>query len=167
MRFLPPLLALLFLAGCAELRLPWAEREPAVDAAVDPDAEAPRPRARPDEEAAETPLAVTGLTPAALDRPSAAERAAAQAGAGQQGEFLGETLASLGAPGETGFWLVTGLVSAPVQGRVETEAGQSVGVELRPSGREPGAGSQISLSAIRALDLSLAALAPLRVYAVR
>jgi hypothetical protein len=94
-------------------------------------------------------MAVTGQTAAALDRVSPTERAAAQAGAGQGGSFLGETLASLGAPGETGFWLVTGLVDAPVQGRVETEGGQSVGVELRPSGREPGSGSQISLSAMR------------------
>lgn len=52
-------------------------------------------------------------------------------------------------------------------GRVETAAGRSVGVELRPSGREPGAGSQISLSAMRALDLPLTALATLRVHALR
>lgn len=132
-----------------------------------PDADAPRPETRPDDTATIAPMGASGLTAAALDRPSSAERAAAQAGAGQEGRLLGETLASLGAPGETGFWLVTGLVSEPVQGRVESEAGQSVGVELRPSGREPGAGSEISLSALRALDLSLSALAPLRVYSVR
>ncbi len=167
MRVLPPLLAVLLVAGCADLRLPWTDREPPVDVTVAPGDDVPRPQSRPDGTASGAPLAVTGLTAAALDRPSAAERAAAQAGAGQHGSFLGETLASLGAPGETGFWLVTGLVGEPVQGRVETEAGQSVGVELRPSGREPGAGSQISLSAMRALDLSLSALASLRVYAVR
>jgi hypothetical protein len=167
MRALSPLLVVLLVAGCADLRFPWAEREPPVDVTVAPGEDVPRPQSRPDGAAPGRPLAATGLTAATLDRPSATERAAAQAGAGRQGSYLGDTLASLGAPGETGFWLLTGLVSEPVQGRVETESGQSVGVELRPSGRDPGAGSQISLSAMRALDLSLAALAPLRVYAIR
>lgn len=165
MRLVLSLLFLLFVAGCADMRMPWSEREPAVDVNVAPDADVMRPEARPASERAS--LRTAGQTAAAFDRASSAERAAAQAGAGQKGQLLGDTLATLGAPGETGFWLMTGLVSAPVRGRIETEGGQAVGVELRPSGREPGAGSQISLSAMRALDLPLTALASLRVYALR
>jgi hypothetical protein len=134
---------------------------------VDPDDDVTRPEARPDAAAAGARLGATGLTAAAFDRVSPAERAAAQAGAGQPGRPLGETLASLGAPGETGFWLVTGLVTEPTPGRIQAETGASVGVDLRPSGREPGAGSQISLSAMRALDLPLTALAPLQVFSMR
>ena len=168
MRVALSLALLLPIAGCADLRLPWSDRTsdagPEVPVVLAPGEDVPRPEARPGTEATGAPLNVIGQTAAALDRPSPAERAAAQAGAGQAGNFLGETLASLGAPGESGFWLVTGLVSERVSGRVEAAAGQSVGVELRPSGREPGAGSQISLSAMRALDLPLTALPTLRVF---
>jgi hypothetical protein len=150
------LLSLSLLTGCADIRLPWGERAQRADATVVP--------AEDEAALAEDVLVEPGDTveTAALERP--AERAAAQAGAGQAGAFLGETLASLGAPGETGFWLVTGLVDAPVAGRVESGDGRSVGLELRPSGREPGAGSQISLSAMRALDLPPTALPTLRVF---
>ncbi|WP_417588608.1 D-galactarate dehydratase [Pararhodobacter oceanensis] len=78
--------------------------------------------------------------------------------------FLGETLAGLGAPGEAGVWLSTGLVTEPRQGRVESESGSSLRLELRPSGGLPSAGSQISLSAMQSLGLSLGSLATLRVY---
>ena len=50
--------------------------------------------------------------------------------------------------------------------RVVSAGGESVAVELRPSGREAGSGSQISLAALRALGLSLTQLAPLTVYAL-
>ncbi|GAB4270415.1 MAG: hypothetical protein Kow0013_22660 [Pararhodobacter sp.] len=78
--------------------------------------------------------------------------------------FLGETLAGLGTPGETGLWLRTGLVAAPVQGRVETETGRSLTLELRPSGAGPGAGSHLSLMAMQSLGLPLSSLASLRVF---
>ncbi len=166
MRVLPVLLAVLLVAGCDRIRLPWSERAPEVPVVFAPGDDVTRPEARPEAVAGAAPGAA-GRTAAAFDRASPTERAAAQAGAGQAGAFLGETLASLGAPGETGFWLLTGLVRKPMQGRVEIATGQSVGVELRPSGREPGAGSQISLSAMRALDLPLTSLPTLRVFAAR
>lgn len=78
--------------------------------------------------------------------------------------FVGETLAGLGAPGETGLWLRTGLVAETTRGRIVTEAGRSLTLELRASGAEPGAGSQISLMAMQSLGLAFGQLATLRVY---
>lgn len=82
------------------------------------------------------------------------------------GGALGETLASLGSPTEQGLWLRTGLVTRVQQGRVEHEdGGGAVRVELRPSGAAPGAGSQLSLAAFRALGVPLTQLVSLRVFA--
>lgn len=78
---------------------------------------------------------------------------------------LGETLAGLGAPGEAGIWLRTGLVTAPRPGRIVTATGASLSVELRPSGTAATAGSQLSLAAMRALALPLTQLASVTVYA--
>ena len=103
-------------------------------------------------------------TAEALDTTSKAERAAAaapQAG----GAKLGTTIASLGDPTEAGFWLRTPLVSAPAKGRV-TVGGASVAVDLIPLDAERGAGSQISLSAMRMLGLTLTDLPELTVYAL-
>lgn len=76
---------------------------------------------------------------------------------------LGTTVASLGPPTDTGIWLETPLVTEPTMGRVEYE-GQSVNLELRPSGGEPGSGSQISLAAMRLLGAPLTSLPELTVY---
>jgi len=78
--------------------------------------------------------------------------------------FLGETLAGLGSPAEQGLWLRTGLVSDTQTGRVVSEAGNRLTLELRPSGAAPSAGSQISLAAMQSLGLTLGQLATLRVY---
>ncbi|WP_323036806.1 hypothetical protein [Pararhodobacter sp.] len=78
--------------------------------------------------------------------------------------YLGETLAGLGAPAETGLWLKTGLVAQVQQGRVVTESGRSLTLELRPTGAAPSAGSQVSLMAMQTLGLHLGELATLRVY---
>lgn len=102
-------------------------------------------------------------TAEALDTTSKAERAAAaapQAG----GAKLGTTIASLGDPTEAGFWLRTPLVTAPAKGRLETRGGASVAVDLLPLDGSPGAGSQISLAAMRMLGLSLTDLPELSVY---
>ncbi|TNC53047.1 D-galactarate dehydratase [Rubellimicrobium rubrum] len=76
---------------------------------------------------------------------------------------LGTTVASLGSPTSPGLWLQTALVSEPGRGRIEYN-GQTVEVELRPSGGEPGSGSQISLEAMRALGAPLTGLPELTVY---
>jgi len=79
---------------------------------------------------------------------------------------LGTTLASLGSPTEQGLWLRTGLVTRVEPGRVvRTDGGGALRVELRPSGAPPGAGSQLSLAAFRALDVPLTQLLPLEVFA--
>ena len=78
--------------------------------------------------------------------------------------FLGETLAGLGAPGDTGLWLRTGLVTELQQGHIVSADGRRQSVELRPSDAAPGAGSQISLMAMQALGLNLGQLATLRVF---
>ena len=78
--------------------------------------------------------------------------------------LLGETLAGLGATGGPGLWLQTGLVTEVRRGRVETARGGRLGVELRPSGAAPSAGSTLSVQAMQALQLPLGQLAPIRVY---
>lgn len=122
----------------------------------------PAPPARPD-----SPLpAGSGASAEALDTTTAAERdAAVAAGARGGGASLGTTVASLGDPTEGGFWLKTPLVQAEAPGRVVYPGtGEAVEVELRPSGTEPGGGSQISLAAMRALGASLTGLPEVEVF---
>jgi len=81
-------------------------------------------------------------------------------------QSLGTTIASLGDPTDPGIWLKTPLVTELTQGRVEnTATGKSISLELRPSGGEPGAGSQISLPALRLLEIPLTELPELAVFA--
>ena len=163
MRILVPTL-ILALSGCAGgLSLRPAAPEVPVAVTYGPDEDVLRPAPRPGPAAA--PLRAQGRTADALDTSSAAERAAAVS-TPTGGRALGETLAGLGPPGEAGFWLRTGLVSDTRAGRVHSAGGTAVAVELRPSGRGAGAGSQISLAALRALGLPLTQLAPLTVFAL-
>jgi hypothetical protein len=137
--------------------------DPAVAVVQAPGSEVTRPVARGGAGA----IAPQGRTAAALDRTSEAERAAAAAAArSAEGRQLGETLAGLGAPGEPGFWLVTGLVDRVRPGRVVAPSGAALAVELRPSGGAVGGGSQISLPALRTLGLPLAGLSTLQVFAL-
>ena len=78
---------------------------------------------------------------------------------------LGNTVATLGDPGERGFWLKTPLVAQPTPGRVVyVTSGRSVQVELRPLDGPAGGGSQISMDAMRLLDAPLTGLPELVVY---
>ncbi|WP_168769384.1 D-galactarate dehydratase [Yoonia sediminilitoris] len=77
---------------------------------------------------------------------------------------LGTTIASLGPPTEPGIWLKTPLVTELKQGRVEYQ-GQSINLELRPSGGAAGSGSQISLAAMRLIGAPLTSLPELAVFA--
>ena len=97
-----------------------------------------------------------------FDTTTAEDRAAAVAAPVGQ-TALGTTIASLGSPTDPGIWLLTGLVTELVQGRVEYQ-GQSVNLELRPSGGAATAGSQISLAAMRLLGAPLTGLPELTVY---
>ncbi len=102
-----------------------------------------------------------------FDTTSDAERAAAVAEAAETGgdTALGVTIASLGAVSEPGIWLKTPLVSAPAKGRVEyPEKGTAVAVDLIPLDGEPGAGSRMSLAAMRLIEADLTSLPEVKVF---
>lgn len=109
----------------------------------------------------------TARTEDAFDTTTAEERAAAVAPPEPAGErVLGTTVATLGAPTDPGLWLETPLVSAVGPGRVKAKAnGKSVSLELRPIEGPATAGSRISLPALRLLEVGLAGLHELTVFA--
>lgn len=159
------------LAGCGgRFALPGAPAPegPPIQVTLDPGDEVMRPRARPGGGAGAAQMRPQGRTAAALDTTTEAERAAARraAEAAPSAQALGQTLAALGPPTEPGFWLRTGLVQSVTPGRIETSSGTALAVELRPSGRPAGAGSEISLAALRALEQPLTALIELQVFAL-
>lgn len=140
-------LAALALGGCAGLWPRAAELAPALPAPA-PEAVAvavavapmPKPAARSAEE---------------FDTTTPEQRAAAVAPPAASETRLGTTIAGLGDPTDPGFWVKTPLVAAPARGRAEAGNGRSVQVDLLPSGGAAGAGSQISLPALRLLELPL------------
>jgi len=123
-----------------------------------------RPAPRPGAAAAPPAGAQTAE---AFDTTTEAERLAAVAPPEPAGEtLLGPTVATLGSPANPGFWLETPLTDRVRPGRVRAEAsGESVQVELRPIDAPPGAGSRISLAALRLLNVGLTGLHQLEVYA--
>ncbi|MEM9757145.1 MAG: hypothetical protein AAF914_14175 [Pseudomonadota bacterium] len=136
------------LVSACGLSLPFtgardAGSAPVSAAALSPDAETPRPTARPGDD-------VT----------------AASATNAVDGRALGTTLATLGDAGVPGLWLQTPLVSVEAPGRVTAEDGSSAAVTLIPSGGADGSGSRISLAAMQALGLPLTAVAELSVEAL-
>jgi len=103
-----------------------------------------------------------------FDTTSKADRVAAVVApqAPSAGRALGQTVASLGDPSKPGFWLETPLVSAPSKGRVVNPlTGKAVQLELLPIAGASGAGSRLSLAAMRLLDVSLTDLPTLEVFA--
>lgn len=77
---------------------------------------------------------------------------------------LGMTIASLGSPADPGIWLETPLVTTLTAGRVSYQ-GNTINIELRPSGGVAGSGSQISLAAMRLIGAPLTSLPELTVFA--
>lgn len=149
----------LVLAGCASPSLQGVlAPAPAAAPTATPPADTtvtappPRPEARTVEQ---------------FDTTSAQERASALATAPASGERrLGTTVAALGAPTDPGIWIKTPLVSAVTPGRAEVSAsGKSANIELRPSGGAAGSGSQISLAAMRLLEVPLTGLPELVLFA--
>ncbi len=110
------------------------------------------------------PVPPTAQSAATLDTTTAAERTAATTTAPAGGERkLGTAIASLGDPADAGLWAKTPLVKAKGEGRLENpKTGKSVKVELRPAGASGDL--QVSLSAYRALGVSLTDLPELAVY---
>lgn len=143
----------LVLNGCSQPIFGGLFERPAEEAAAEvpaPDTEEAAPIAPP------PPVGAT--TAEEFDTTSAEDRAAALAEpVTQEQAILGRTSATLGDPADPGIWLKTPLVTEVAQGRVSWE-GQEITVELRPSGGEPGSGSQISLAAMRLLGAPLTAI---------
>lgn len=132
------------LSGCAMMKKPVA--------AVPEAAVAPMVR----------PVIGAGASAAALDQTTEAERAAAVAAQPAGGErALGAAVVALGSPAEQGLWVKSPLVVAKGKGRVVTEGGASVAVDLLPGS---GAAS-LSLAAFRALGLELTDLPEVTIYA--
>ncbi|WP_223877666.1 D-galactarate dehydratase [Histidinibacterium aquaticum] len=98
-----------------------------------------------------------------FDTTSEEDRAEALAAPASEGAGLGTTLATLGSASDPGIWLKTPLVQETVMGRVEYQ-GESVNIELRPSGGEAGSGSQISLAAMRLIGAPLTEIVELTVF---
>lgn len=125
-----------------------------------PDRAAP-PAARPE---VPPPPPAAAETAEQFDTTSPAERRAAARDTAGDWRALGQTVASLGDPAEPGFWARTPLVDEVQAGRlVDPATGATVQVELRPLAAERGAGTQVSLAALRLLGAPLTALTELTV----
>ncbi|WP_306155602.1 hypothetical protein [Roseovarius sp. MMSF_3281] len=124
-----------------------------------------RPQVRPNGLGAAPPAGAR--TAEAFDTTTQEERAAAvETARGEtQAKLLGKTIASLGAPGQPGIWMKTPLVTTPGKGRVDDPAsGATIAVELIPLDAPRGAGSQLSLAAMRLLGVGLTELPEVKVY---
>jgi len=155
------LLSAFALTGCAEIQAAFAPVAPPMPE-VSAVAEVPVPAAvvaPPPPPQARTAEEFDTTTPEARAAAVAAPPVASE-------ERLGTTIASLGPPAEPGIWMETPLVRAVTMGRVEAASGKSVTLELRPSGGAAGSGSQISLAAMRLLEVPLTDLPELTVYRV-
>ncbi|KJZ20426.1 hypothetical protein [Loktanella sp. S4079] len=129
-----------------------ATSDSAVEAPVEATVQTPAP-----------PPPATATTVAEFDTTTQEEREAAITSVAVQETSLGTTIASLGAPTDPGIWLKTPLVDEISQGRVVYQ-GNSVNLELRPSGGAVGSGSQLSLAAMRLLEAPLTGLPEVEVF---
>ncbi len=148
------------LVGCAVLPDAWQRKAPA------PSSEGVSEEASVDGEVVGPPPPPPGArTVEAFDTTTDAERAAAVTGPSGQERRLGTTIASLGDVSETGLWMKTPLVDASAKGRVlHGPTGTSVAVDLLPLEGDAGAGSQLSLAAMRLLDVGLTDLPEVEVF---
>jgi hypothetical protein len=161
-----PLVLVLPLSACASLQAAFAPQNPDADAiAAAAAAAAPPQEIVTLDPTPPPPPPASATTAAEFDTTTDEDRQAALAPVEAAGETrLGPTLVTLGNPANPGIWLETGYVNEVTAGRVETASGQSINIELRPSGGEPGSGSEISLPAMQLLGLSLTAIVELTVY---
>ncbi len=161
-----PVSVLFLLLGACSQGLPlFGSRgaEGGQSAAMTPGPDTVRPVPRPGEGAQAPPR--DAVTVEQFDTTSAADRAAAADAQAVAHEVnLGVTIASLGSPAKPGFWLETPLVDAPAKGRVVAENGEAVLVDLVPLDAPDGAGSRISLAALRLLGVGLTGLHEMTVF---
>lgn len=150
---LPLTLCALLLAGCAELGLTPASAPQARAPST-----APQTSTRP-------PLTGAPRTVDEFDRVTEDERQAAVAPAPAAAGSIGTTVASLGDPARSGFWMETPLVSTPTKGSVlYRPTGRRLNVDLIPISGPPSGGSRLSLSAMRMLDAPLTGLPQVDVF---
>ncbi|MFI0395309.1 hypothetical protein [Paracoccus jiaweipingae] len=142
-------------ATAAASPAPVSPAKAAADAervAADTVTKAPRPRA-------------SARTAAQFDTVSKEQKAAATKAPAMAEVRLGRSVASLGDPTEAGLWVKTPLVKTAAPGRVVNPAnGKSARVDLKPLGGPVSAGSQISLSAMRLLGISLTDLPEVEIF---
>ena len=74
-----------------------------------------------------------------------------------------KTVAGLGDPGRAGLWMETPLVKSRQNARVIAPNGRSIVLTLEPITGDTGAGSRLSIGAMRSLGLPLTELVELRV----
>lgn len=154
-------LPVLLLAGCAQMAATTSR--PA--AAPDPQAMATATSAATAVTRAPAPRPAARATAAQLDTTTPEQRAAASRPAASAETRLGTTIASLGDPTQSGFWIRTPLVKEPGMGRLRNPAnGKSAQVELLPLDGPASGGSQVSLPALQLLGVSLTDLPMLEVY---
>ncbi|SIO28100.1 hypothetical protein SAMN05444722_1180 [Rhodovulum sp. ES.010] len=145
-------LIVLALSGCGTLT--GLDREPAA------------PASRPGEPMSAMAPPAEARTVEEFDTTSPQQRAAATVAPRGPEDLLGRSVASLGDPADPGFWAVTPLVPSTRQGRlVDPATGFSVLVELRPRDADAGAGTLVSLPALRALGVVLTDLREIAIYA--
>ncbi len=140
-------LLIVSLCGCALLDKPAAAPPTAINAVPVAPPVAPQV----------SPLARSA---AAHDITTDAQRSAALQAGPAAGQDLGRVTVTLGNPTEQGFWLRSALVTTPAKGRVTTDQGASVSVDLLPG----TAGAQLSLAAFRTLGLPLTGLPSVTVF---
>ncbi|AHD10216.1 hypothetical protein [Phaeobacter gallaeciensis] len=113
-----------------------------------------------DDTAGSVPLA-PGVEQTPLDGTGGQQVASAGTASGYTGRA--STVASLGDPSQSGLWMETPLVDSPQVARVRSPRGTEVTLTLRPIGGDTGAGSRLSIDAMRALGLPLTELVEVQV----
>ena len=152
MRRLSLLVPLVVVAGCAQL--------PGLPQLSPPAADRPPPPEEIAAVVAAPPPPAGARTADQFDTTTEEQRAAAANATPAAEEPLGEVVASLGDPGESGLWLETALVDEQRAGRVVAPSGAEALVELRPG----AGGARLSLATMRLLGIPLTELPTVTVY---
>ncbi|WP_317057744.1 hypothetical protein [Roseovarius rhodophyticola] len=155
------ILSSFILVGCAVLPESWRPAADKSGQAASEDSELPSEA----QASGDVAPPADARTVEAFDTTTKQERAAAVAGPSGGEKRLGSTIAALGDVAEPGLWIKTPLVDAPAKGRVlHVPTGSSVAVDLIPLEADAGAGSQLSLAAMRLLQVGLTDLPEVEVY---
>jgi hypothetical protein len=112
------------------------------------------------------PVSPATAVPGRSGRSETQQATGTDAAPGSSGRRLGTTIASLGDPSRPGYWIRTPLVDTESDGHiVNTGNGRSAAVRLIPLDGPVGGGSQVSLSALQLIGVSLTDLPAIEVFA--